>query len=147
MSELETVIQEAIERHAKECCGHLDVDGRGPELLAELNRRGYQLVRKDPFAKPEWSDATELEGSNEAVFGAHQDGMDCGFRPCRACAPVLPDVLTDRQGVLDAFAERLTKIEDRFDQLFEPNSTRPAPDTWLDVLANRVNAMEERVNR
>ena len=56
------------------------------DLLAELERRGWKLVQIDPFAKPDWSDASELEGTNEGVWQAHADGLDCGLRPCRQCA-------------------------------------------------------------
>lgn len=80
--------------HIEHSCGEECWEGPVPrgsavvadELLAELERRGWKLVQIDPFAKPDWSDASELEGTNEGVWQAHVDGLDCGLRPCRQCA-------------------------------------------------------------
>lgn len=186
MNEAVDAIQEAIERHAKECCGHLDMDGRAGELLAELEQRGWKLVQVDPFApgpSNEWfatrlaaaldtfRDAAEAhgyyrtEGSAREARDAYQAMLDArvalvrvivGDRPeasadgCPICegmccghGTAAPDVLTDRQGVLDAFANRLTVVEDRFDALFDSDG-RPAADTWLYWLSERVDQLENR---
>lgn len=101
-----------------ECPGHSPDDVRG--MLAELERRGWKLVRIDPFAKPDWSDASELEGTNEGVWQAHADGLDCGLRPCRQCAgstnaPAIggadADPVIHREMRIDDLDERLTRIE------------------------------------
>lgn len=57
------------------------------DLLAQLEKSGWKLVKVDPFV------------TNSPAIG----GADA-------------DVLTDRQGMLDAFTERLTRIEDWIDR-------------------------------
>lgn len=120
MNTAESVIQEAIERHAKECCGHLDMDGRAAELLAELERRGWKLVQIDPFAA-----ADPPPGCCGGWVGPNgQRTMCCPVAsPGPTNAPAIGgadaepgDLVLTRQGVLDAFAERLTKIEDWIDR-------------------------------
>jgi hypothetical protein len=41
------LVNEAIEMVGHECCGHTDMYDRADLLLAELERRGYQVVPLD----------------------------------------------------------------------------------------------------
>lgn len=106
------------------------------DLLAELERAGWKLVQVDPFAPD-----GPPPGCCGGWVGPNQRRVLC----CPGTALPAPDVLTDRQGVLDAFAERLTKIEDRLDVLFEEDG-RPRVDTLLDLLVQRVYGLDEQLD-
>lgn len=81
------------------------------------------VLRAGQRATPNGRDATELENSNEAVWEAHMEGMDCGLRPCRQCGGSRPPGIgapaEDQpwQSMIDQFAIRMTGTEDRLDEI------------------------------